>query len=95
MAAMHEQVTVIGAGGERLTGRRGWADRFLDLHPDARIEGRAERLPELPQPVMEALEAAGYSDRDAIDQASDEELLAVDGVGPATLAKLRAGAEED
>lgn len=39
--------------------------------------------------VREALIEAGYQTPEQIDAATDDELLGVDGVGPATLAKLR------
>lgn len=39
--------------------------------------------------VREALQGAGYQTPEQIDAASDDELLGIDGVGPATLAKLR------
>lgn len=102
---MAEIVTVTLSDGSQRTGRRGWAERYVMLHPDARIDSAgasesalseadaiAERFPEIPQSVLDALEAAGFGGREAIDAASDDELLAVEGVGPATLAKLRAGA---
>lgn len=41
----------------------------------------------LPQNLRDLL--AGYKTADAVRKASDDELLALDGVGPATLRKIR------
>lgn len=43
----------------------------------------------LNEPIMGALIDAGYSTLDALREASDEDLLAIDGIGPATLKKIR------
>ena len=45
----------------------------------------------MPADVPDALAAAGFDTPDKIAAASDDELLAIPGVGPATLKKLRAG----
>ena len=42
------------------------------------------------QEYADKLAQAGYGDLDAVAQASDEQLLAVEGIGPKTLEKLRA-----
>lgn len=44
---------------------------------------------DVPDTVREALIEAGYQTPEQIDAATDDELLGVNGVGPATLAKLR------
>jgi DNA uptake protein ComE-like DNA-binding protein len=49
-----------------------------------------ERLTGLTHRQAEALDKAGYSDMAGLKMASDEELLAVSGIGPAALKKIRA-----
>lgn len=39
--------------------------------------------------AADALRGAGYDSVEAVNEASDDDLLAIDGVGPATLEKLR------
>jgi DNA uptake protein ComE-like DNA-binding protein len=46
-------------------------------------------LSPLDQDVVEALVAAGYEKLDGVREASDEELLAVKGIGPKTLKDIR------
>lgn len=43
----------------------------------------------VPESIIVALRDAGFADLESIDAASDEELLAVHGIGPATLRRMR------
>lgn len=47
------------------------------------------RIGGIPANVILALSRAGYTTLDRLDAASDEDLLAVDGVGQATLQRIR------
>lgn len=49
----------------------------------------ADPLAEFPE-----LHAAGYTSAESVRAATDDELLALDGVGPATLKKIRAATRE-
>lgn len=40
-------------------------------------------------PGYDELKEAGYDSVESVDQASDDDLLSVDGIGPATLKKIR------
>lgn len=56
----------------------------------AGVQPAAGRVfPFLPERVEDVLLKSGYRTIDALQSASDEELLALDGVGPATLRKIR------
>ena len=50
--------------------------------------GQDAGLPE-DYPAASTLEEAGYTSTDEVDAASDEELLAIDGIGEATLKEIR------
>ena len=56
------------------------------------VELREPFAPGLTDEQLGALRAAGYGDVASIRAASDEQLLAVDGIGPATVKKLREAA---
>lgn len=56
---------------------------------DSAVGGDA-LLPGIGQKVTSALTDAGYASRAALMRATDDELLAIKGIGRATLAKIRA-----
>lgn len=67
--------------------------------PDEDPEGGPEEPEEPAGPavqdtVVEALQEAGYDTAEKINEASDEDLLGVKGVGPAVLGEVRAWAEQ-
>lgn len=66
-----------------------------DLAQPGQISSTTEP-PQLSTEIMKNLSLAGYASAPSIRQATDEQLLAVDGVGPATLRRLREvyGADE-
>lgn len=53
------------------------------------------KIPSVPSSTIEALVVLGFDTRDKIRQASDQELLAVDGIGAAVLTRIRAFLSEE
>ena len=58
--------------------------------PEADDEPDDQRYLTLPGSVIVALQDGGYFEDEVIKEATDDELLALDGVGPGTLRKIRA-----
>lgn len=62
----------------------------VNSHSDQAIDGvNAFVDAGLTEPQAEALIAAGYADLEAAQAASDDDLDEVDGIGPATVQKIR------
>lgn len=78
----------------RILERSGWfvvtQPAPVVVEPPAPVE--LEPVDDLPEgfPQREALTAAGFGALLLVTKASDEELLAIDGIGKATLEKIRA-----
>jgi hypothetical protein len=64
------------------------AGRAVQLKPDAPT-GEKRRLPGVDEKIANALWQAGYKTLQAIADASDDELLAVSGIGKARIAQIR------
>lgn len=78
-----------------ITGPSGPTLEQLFGAPEAAAPVEAEAPPEavvdpLPDSVIDTLAAAGYAGAEDIAAAPDEELLALPGIGPATLDHIRA-----
>lgn len=48
-----------------------------------------DSTPKLPQDIIDRLKEEGYASPDEVLAASDDELLAIEGIGPKTLEKIR------
>lgn len=83
-------------------------EEFLALHPDAEVLGGYETKADqpvnnpvpgdgfaIPVAVVELLADAGYETPELVASASDDELVAINGIGKKTLEMIRASFESD
>jgi predicted flap endonuclease-1-like 5' DNA nuclease len=61
----------------------------LNLKDESAVNRNADDAERTAMPYAELLIPKHFADEDAIDAASDEDLLAIDGVGPKRLAEIR------
>lgn len=83
--AMQQQIATLQAQYEQLLAAQQAAGR-------GRGPSGGQPATDLAPEIAEKLSAAGYGTPEAIAAASDEQLLAVEGIGPATVKRLRAAA---
>lgn len=67
------------------------ADLLESIAADTGAGGGIEDLDGIGPDITEDLAASGVNTREDLEEASDETLLAVPGIGPARLKKIRAG----